>query len=812
MKIIANKYVDVTSIIQVIGNVYNNPNILDFDDKYIITDNDFPDEFHRIIFGAIYKIHELGASKITLETVSDFLSSRPKSEAIYKQQKGEEWLSRASEAALYDSFDYYYGHLKKMSLLRAYNNYGIDVTDIYDPDNILDTKKRQRQEEFLDNSSLEDIANKVDKKIETIKLDYVDDAYSNTAQAGHDILNLIDKFKEHPEVGVPLYGPLINTVTRGARLKKFYLRSAASGTGKALPNDQIIPTPSGFRQVGEIKVGDYLFGDDGVPTKVKQVHPQKGKKRRFTLILSDGREIDCCRDHLWEFITENNEIKVENTEKVRERLRNKETLKIKVNQPVQWRHSQTKYTHYVLGLLYANAILNVPTPGDALAYRCKDEEVIERIKQVTGWTARKTSALTWIFFDENYDFIKNSDIFDKGKIPKEYLINDIKSREALLRGYLDGCGLVSSFGEVGMVFPAEEIKQSISTLCYSLGYYLEELPITAHDKIINEIELNVYKIHCPLKKKVRLFNNLEKSKKLMAGLAKYPEQKEFNEYLEIKKVREERGKATYMTCFTVDNKSHLFLAKDFIVTHNTRSMIADACYISCGWIYDESFGWIKTGYKQPTLFISTEQELEEIQTMMLAFLSNVNEEHILNGRYEGDEEIRVTRAAEILQEAPLYIELLPDFSLQDIENTIKRNIHEHDVLYIAMDYIHSSIKILSEIGSKAGVKLREDNILFMLSTRLKDLCNKYGIFIISATQLNSSYQESETPDQNLLRGAKSIADCIWNMINMNLTQSSLMETLSDYQTENCWEIPLGQSAAEPHLRKVQRLSGCAEYT
>ena len=110
------------------------------------------------------------------------------------------------------------------------------------------------------------------------------------------------------------------------------------------------------------------------------------------------------------------------------------------------------------------------------------------------------------------------------------------------------------------------------------------------------------------------------------------------------------------------------------------------------------------------------------------------------------------------------------------------------------------------------MKLREDNILFMLSTRLKDLCNKYGIFIISATQLNSSYQESETPDQNLLRGAKSIADCIWNMINMNLTQSSLMETLSDYQTENCWEIPLGQSAAEPLMRKVQRLSGCAEYT
>lgn len=40
----------------------------------------------------------------------------------------------------------------------------------------------------------------------------------------------------------------------------------------------------------------------------------------------------------------------------------------------------------------------------------------------------------------------------------------------------------------------------------------------------------------------------------------------------------------------------------------------------------------------------------------------------------------------------------------------------------------------------------------MLSNRLKDLCNQYGIFIMSATQLNGQYKDSETPDQNLLRG------------------------------------------------------------
>lgn len=91
------------------------------------------------------------------------------------------------------------------------------------------------------------------------------------------------------------------------------------------------------------------------------------------------------------------------------------------------------------------------------------------------------------------------------------------------------------------------------------------------------------------------------------------------------------------------------------------------------------------------------------------------------------------------------------------------------------DYIHTSLKILEEITRRSGgIKLREDNILFMLSTRLKDICNKYGIFILSATQLNGDYQQAETPDQNLLRGAKSIADKIdTGMILLNVRDEDL---------------------------------------
>ena len=49
-----------------------------------------------------------------------------------------------------------------MSLLRELDNNGIAVSDLYDPDIVLDVKKRELQEEWLDTHSLTDIANIID--------------------------------------------------------------------------------------------------------------------------------------------------------------------------------------------------------------------------------------------------------------------------------------------------------------------------------------------------------------------------------------------------------------------------------------------------------------------------------------------------------------------------------------------------------------------------------------------------------------------------------------------------------------------------
>ena len=77
----------------------------------------------------------------------------------------------------------------------------------------------------------------------------------------------------------------------------------------------------------------------------------------------------------------------------------------------------------------------------------------------------------------------------------------------------------------------------------------------------------------------------------------------------------------------------------------------------------------------------------------------------------------------------------------------------------------------------------------MLSARLKDICVKYNVFMMSATQLNGDYQDAKTPDQNLLRGAKAIADKIdYGSILLNVKEEDL-EALSDILATNMFDKP-----------------------
>jgi hypothetical protein len=70
-------------------------------------------------------------------------------------------------------------------------------------------------------------------------------------------------------------------------------------TGHAQPLTAKVLTPSGFKRMGDIHVGDEVITIDGSATRVTDVFPQ-GKKPIYRVVLSDGSETRATADHAWE--------------------------------------------------------------------------------------------------------------------------------------------------------------------------------------------------------------------------------------------------------------------------------------------------------------------------------------------------------------------------------------------------------------------------------------------------------------------------------------------------------------------------------
>lgn len=70
------------------------------------------------------------------------------------------------------------------------------------------------------------------------------------------------------------------------------------GSGKAQPLDALVLTPTGFRPMGGIRVGDEVVVPGGEVAPVDGVFPQ-GERDVWRLVLSDGTSVECDEEHLW---------------------------------------------------------------------------------------------------------------------------------------------------------------------------------------------------------------------------------------------------------------------------------------------------------------------------------------------------------------------------------------------------------------------------------------------------------------------------------------------------------------------------------
>lgn len=195
----------------------------------------------------------------------------------------------------------------------------------------------------------------------------------------------------------------------------------------------------------------------------------------------------------------------------------------------------------------------------------------------------------------------------------------------------------------------------------------------------------------------------------------------------------------------------------------------------------ETNQWELTGARGRCLYIGTELEEDEVKIPAICYIADVDEDKIQDATLTDAEKKRLKKAIKILEKTPFWFEQLHDFDLADIEHVITKNINKHSVSYVAYDYIHTSMKILSSMG-----KLQEHQILLQMSIKLKELANRLSVFLMTSTQLNGDYKEGDM-DDNSLSGAKSIAqkvDIGSIMLNVNVKDEDIITSIMGGQGEN----------------------------
>src|SRR5579859_8196005 len=74
---------------------------------------------------------------------------------------------------------------------------------------------------------------------------------------------------------------------------------ASTGTGKALDIDTPIPTPTGWKSMGDLIVGDLVFDEQGQPTLVTAAFDIMHNRPCYEVIFSDGSSLIADAEHEW---------------------------------------------------------------------------------------------------------------------------------------------------------------------------------------------------------------------------------------------------------------------------------------------------------------------------------------------------------------------------------------------------------------------------------------------------------------------------------------------------------------------------------
>lgn len=222
----------------------------------------------------------------------------------------------------------------------------------------------------------------------------------------------------------------------------------------------------------------------------------------------------------------------------------------------------------------------------------------------------------------------------------------------------------------------------------------------------------------------------------------------------------------------------------------TRQAVGDACYLAYPIRYDSNTRqWIQTGSAEKVLFIMTEQTFPQIKKMILAYLSDINDARFKLGHFTKDEEERLDKAISIMEQFAdnLILIKIPNPTIELVKTMVRENCLTKNISYVFYDYVFIGPALLNEFR---GFSLRNDEVLLMFATALKDLAVELNVSMFTSTQVNASADDNKNiRNEASLAGGRSTINKADNGAIMarptNEELESLQELTNKYGIPNC---------------------------
>ena len=348
--------------------------------------------------------------------------------------------------------------------------------------------------------------------------------------------------------------------------------SAGHGVGKLVSTNLLVPTPSGMRKHGDLAPGDQVFGGDGKPVTVIQTH-HFFDVPMYRVTFDDGSSTEVSSGHLWT---------VKGRQERRKGLpwRTLETIQIleagvrRSNGKVtarQWEIPQQGAAEFPTQLLPVDPYLLGMWIGNG--HRATITQPI--CKDLRAW-ANANEVQRQEFSDRNAELwrlpireqLNQLELYDKRSweksIPEQYLTADIEQRKAMLAGLMDTDGTIGKEGASTYDTTSEQLAKDVQLLVRSLGGKAIIQPTVKNPFYKNDSGDRVYCKPCwrvTVRTPFNPFRRTVKAERWVPCEARY-----LTRWIDS---IDPLPNAPHGMCITVDRQDGLYLANDYIVTHNS---------------------------------------------------------------------------------------------------------------------------------------------------------------------------------------------------------------------------------------------------